>query len=228
MAGNDTMTNHDWIETFRMIPKEQHNVLVLTTLSGMDLAIEQVMRTELSFLVFRGRVVGNTDEGRVFFLPYRQIDFLQINRTVKEDEVRQMFGEKPTGALNGSPASSQSGFTTITAASGAFPPPPASGIAPAPAPAPTQVRPAAPSPARIPPGVANSPSIAARLSNIPAAALQPPPPVSARLPNVPATALVPPGGQHSIGDQPAPPRNSILERLRAQRNSILPPRPPVR
>lgn len=228
------MTNHDWIETFRMIPKEQHNVLVLTTLSGMDLAIEQVMRTELSYLVFRGRVVGNTDEGRVFFLPYRQIDYLQINRMVKEDEVREMFGEKP-GDVNGSPSSAGGSFTTITAASGAFPPQVAANgpvptyTAPAPAPAPAPMRPSAPAPApvRLPPGVANSPSIAARLSNIPSAALQPPP-APVRMPNVPAAALVPPGGHGSTGDQPAPPRNSILERLRAQRNSILPPRPPAR
>ncbi|MFO0807459.1 MAG: hypothetical protein U0746_02440 [Gemmataceae bacterium] len=222
------MTNHDWIELFRMIPKDQQNTLVLTTLSGMDLAIEQVLRTELSFLVFRGRVVGNTDEGRVFFLPYRQIDFLQINRVVKEVEVRELFGEKPA-ETNGAPPSSSGSYTTITASSGTFPQ--AAPVVSAPAvvaagPMPTSVRPAAPPPVRMPPGIASSPSIAARLSNIPTAALQPPPP-PIRMPNVPAAALVPPGGVGS-GDQPAPPRNSILERLRAQRNSILPPRPPVR
>src|SRR5205085_122349 len=49
--------------------------------------------TEGNYLVFRGRVSGITDEGRVFFLPYAQIDFLQINRQVKEVEIRRLFGE---------------------------------------------------------------------------------------------------------------------------------------
>src|SRR5207249_1116308 len=73
-----------------------------------------------------------------------------------------------------------------------------------------------------------SPSLAGRYPNVPPAAMQPPP-VSPRMSNVPAAALVPPppnGG--NVGDVPTPPRNSILERLRAQRNAILPPRPPAR
>src|SRR5438477_9786838 len=85
------MQNNDWIEVFRLIPTDQHNPLVLTTVSGIDLNIESVLRTESSMLVFRGRVSGSTDDGRVFFLPYRQIDFLQINRFVKETEITEMF-----------------------------------------------------------------------------------------------------------------------------------------
>ena len=224
------MQNPDWIELFQLIPESQHNTLVLTTLSGMDLSIETVLRMEMSYLVFRGRVCGQTDDGRVFFLPYRQIDFLQINRTVKEAEIRELFSDRPADA----PASL--GFRTITA--------PSSGNFPAEAPAPgsssqaiplSPATPAAPAAVTgrgsVPPppagrAAAPAPSLVGRLSNVPAAALHPqgaPP----RQGNVPAAALVPPpnGGSGSI---PPPPRNSILERLRAQRNAILPPRPPAR
>ena len=83
----------DWIDLFRLIPSDQHNTLVLTTASGIDLNLDTILRTEPDYVVFRGRVSGITDEGRVFFLPYRQIDFVQINRTVKEVEIRQMYGE---------------------------------------------------------------------------------------------------------------------------------------
>src|SRR5947209_2850591 len=96
-----TMQSHDWIALLRLIPAEQHNTLVLTTLSGTDINIDTVLRTELNYLVFRGRTAGSTDEGRVFFLPYRQIDYVQINRQVKEVEIRELFGERvdePAGA----------------------------------------------------------------------------------------------------------------------------------
>ena len=199
------MQNHDWIEVFRLIPVNQHNVLVLTTLSGVDLSIETIMRTELDYLVFRGRVCGSTDDGRVFFLPYRQIDYLQINRSMKEAEIKELFGETdgPKSGFLSAPGSGvpRSGYgppgSVVTAGSGSgvgraiLPPHPAATTAGGPA-------------------------------NVPAAALQPPPAPTAS--NIPPAALIPPppapGG--------APQRNSILERLRAQRNAVLPPRPPDR
>src|SRR5262245_46355197 len=229
------MQNHDWIELFRLIPAEQHNILVLTTLSGVDLSIDTIIRTESNYLVFRGRVCGNTDEGRVFFLPYRQIDFLQINRQVKEAEVRELFGgptEEPSEAA-AEPVDALSTPGTYTATSpksGQFPAvstgsSPGVPVAPTPQPAPVR---------GAPPGVAarvsNVPGVAVpRLSNVPTSALHPQ--TASRHSSVPTAALIPPGTGHSgngSGEQPppAPPRNSILERLRAQRNSILPPRPP--
>src|SRR5581483_9759377 len=93
------MQDHDWIELLRLIPESQQNILVLTTLSGVDLNIETILRTELTYLVFRGRVSGQTDDGRVFFLPYRQIDYLQINRVVKETEIREMFGDRADASV---------------------------------------------------------------------------------------------------------------------------------
>ena len=56
------MQNHDWIELFRMIPADQQNTLVLTTMSGVDLNVEVILRTELTYLVFRGRVSGITED----------------------------------------------------------------------------------------------------------------------------------------------------------------------
>jgi hypothetical protein len=206
------MQNHDWIELFRRIPEAQHNILVLTTHSGVDLSIEMIIRTELTFLVFRGRVCGQTDDGRVFFLPYHQIDFLQLNRTVKEAEIREFFGETadaPKSVVLAAPGSIPGGSALS---------PPKSGFA-----------------ASISPG--SSPQVAPMSPQVPAAALRPQPPrpgltvPSPRAPsqagNVPAAALVPPPGAGN-GAQSAVPRNSILERLRAQRNAILPPRPPAR
>jgi hypothetical protein len=171
------MQTQDWIELFRTIPEPQHNTLVLTTLSGVDLSIDTIMRTEPNYLVFRGRVCGQTDEGRLFFLPYRQIDFLQLNQLISESEIQELLSgmpdEPPTGQV-GSAVVSDLGFTDITP----------------------------------PPGAAQP---EAPISNVPLAALVPPPASAA--------------GKHEAA---AAPRSSILERLRAQRNSVLPPRPPAR
>src|SRR5436853_3906146 len=100
--GERSMQNTDWVDLFRLIPAEHHNTLVVTTLTGVDLNIELLLRTEEHYLVFRGRISGITDEGRVFFVPYRQIDYLQMNRQVKETEIRELYGGDPEA---GSPPS---------------------------------------------------------------------------------------------------------------------------
>jgi hypothetical protein len=197
------MQNHDWIDLIRMIPEVDHNRLVLTTLSGVDLSIETIIRTEKTFLVFRGRVCGQTDDGRVFFLPYRQVDYLQINRIVGEAEINELFGE-----------------TDVTSASGLLDGPPGSALE---------------FPVGAPPE--SSPGVAPAAPQVPAAAVRPAAPARAGGPksgasagNVPAAALVPPtaAGANGNATGAAVPRNSILERLRAQRNAVLPPRPPQR
>ncbi|HEX4588375.1 MAG TPA: hypothetical protein VH120_00475 [Gemmataceae bacterium] len=195
------MKNTDWIDLLRLIPEEQHNILVLTTLTGVDLNVETILRTEESYVVFRGRVSGITDEGRVFFVPYRQIDFLQINRTVKEAEIRRMYGDSPepeaerAAQEESSPASSGV-FSSIAATSGSR-----QGLTISPA------TPSAPAPAV--PSRPSLPGTVARLSTGTATASP------SKHPQTPANG----------NDGPTPPRNSILERLRAQRNSVVVTKP---
>ena len=195
------MQNADWIELFRLIPPEQQNVLVLTTISGMDLNIETILRTEPSVLVFRGRVQGSTDDGRVFFLPYRQIDFLQMNRFVRENEIQEMFSraappapepEKPERPSRVFGSATPSRGSAIYSSTG-------------------EAQPAAPR---------GAPAPATRLSGSQLGRLQ-------------TSMLIPEGAgadseNDQSGDAPAPPRSSILERLRAQRNAVMPPQPPPR
>jgi hypothetical protein len=236
------MQNRDWIDLFRLIPLDQHNTLVLTTASGMDVNLDTILRTEQDYLVFRGRVAGNTEDGRVFFLPYRQIDFLHINRQVKEVEIREMYGaldgERGEVSSPDSPPQRESSQGLSPAPTNRAEAPAAGGKRlsnpPAPATSPTVVAPVH----------GSAQGIAARLSMGPGAAptlvgrvnASSPPPAGQSVPvprnsNLPTSALVPPGatnGDASATEQASPPRNSILERLRAQRNSILPPRPPGR
>jgi hypothetical protein len=210
------MLSEDWIELLRMIPENQQNVLVLTTLTGIDLNIEVILRFEPSYLVFRGRVAGQTDDGRIFFLPYRQIDYLQLNRETKETEIRKLYGDMSDGSVASRPSSgvfngmSQSGaFAAISASSHGLSTSPNSPSAPAPA---VPTRP-------------SLPGIAARLTTNNGAGQS----IAGRLSNGPTRPGTPPPAGYTNGASPAegptPPRNSILERLRAQRNSVISTKP---
>ena len=108
------MKNTDWIDLVRLIPDDQHNKLVVTTLTGVDLNVEIILRMEEQYIVFRGRISGITDEGRVFFVPYRQIDYMQINRQVKEAEIQADVRRKPGPvAATGSPTFGNTGVRRL-------------------------------------------------------------------------------------------------------------------
>src|SRR4051794_6989905 len=89
------MVGADWIELINLIPTEQHNQLNIITRTGMELSIDSIARFERNYLVYRGRIVGNTDEGRVFFTPYEEITSIYINRFVREEDVSKLFGGAP-------------------------------------------------------------------------------------------------------------------------------------
>lgn len=186
------MENTDWINLLRLVPEQEHNKLVVTTLTGVDLNIELILRMDETFLVFRGRISGITDEGRVFFLPYRQIDYLQLNRQVKEAEIRRLFGEGDSSA-SGTFAAAHSGvFAAVEAMTGS-----------------NQGQTISPAGGTDAPARPSLPGIAAKLSNG----------------AIPATSGSTPPSPSPAGDGPTPPRNSILERLRAQRNSVVTTKP---
>jgi hypothetical protein len=195
------MVNTDWITLVRLIPAEQHNKLVLTTTTGVDLNIETVLRLEVEYIVFRGRISGITDEGRVFFVPYGQIDYMQLNRHVKEEEIHQLYGSAPQAEAE-RPASG-----VFAAPSGVFNAVPTTGSRQG-----ASASPATPfAPAQMAPGRQSLPGISALLASGTS---------NGRGSNPPAP---PPATE-----EPTPPRNSILERLRAQRNSVISNKPPGR
>lgn len=196
------MQNTDWIELFHLIPADQQNILVLTTVSGMDLNIETIIRTEPSVLVFRGRIQGSQDDGRVFFLPYRQIDFLQLNRFVRENEIQEMYAKAAPPAPPEKPPERPSRVFGVVGPSHSSAIYSSSGDAP-------QVAPR------------GAPAPAVRLSGSQLGRLQ----TAVLVPEAPAAESE---DAQSSGDAPAPPRSSILERLRAQRNAVMPPQPPPR
>ncbi len=85
------MQNASWITLLRLIPPQQFDNLVLTTASGVEINLQTLIRTEEEYVVFRGRLSGSTDTGRVFFVPYDQINFINFVKPVKEVEVNSFY-----------------------------------------------------------------------------------------------------------------------------------------
>jgi hypothetical protein len=87
------MTSDMWAWLFRRVPAEQHNQLMLMTGSGTEIAVQALLRIETDFIAIKGRLSGSQDAGRIYFIPYTNIDYFGMQRDVKETEFDAIFGE---------------------------------------------------------------------------------------------------------------------------------------
>lgn len=87
------MQSSAWISLLRLIPPAHHENLSLLTLNSTEISIQNIIRMEMDYLVLRGRLAGSSDAGRVFFVPYDQINIVAFQKEVKEPVVRAFFGE---------------------------------------------------------------------------------------------------------------------------------------
>jgi hypothetical protein len=86
------MQNESWAWLFRRVPPEQHNQLMLVTGSGTEIAVQSLLRIESTFIAIKGRLSGSQDAGRIYFIPYTNIDYFGLQRDVKESEFDAIFG----------------------------------------------------------------------------------------------------------------------------------------
>ena len=86
------MQSSVWALLLRQGPAEQHHNLMLVTSGRTEIAIQSVLRIDHQFLAIKGRLAGSQEAGRVFFIPYNQIDYLGFQQPVKESEFQEMFG----------------------------------------------------------------------------------------------------------------------------------------
>src|SRR5690348_14838699 len=85
------MAENAWATVLRQIPPEQHNQLMLVTAAGTEIAVQTILQTYPDFIAFKGRLAGSQDAGRLYFLPYQNVDYLGFVREVKDEEFVQMF-----------------------------------------------------------------------------------------------------------------------------------------
>ena len=87
------MRREDCVEMFKRIPEASHAQINLVLRNSFVLSVDVVVRFEPTYLVFRGREGGTTDEGRAFFVPYEEIGYIRLERVVRVGELKQMYGE---------------------------------------------------------------------------------------------------------------------------------------
>jgi hypothetical protein len=86
------MQGKAWMELIAKIPAVQLDGLGLITSSGVEINIQTIFRMEEDYILLRGRLMGTTDAGRIFFVPYDQINCLVYQRLLKDHEVEAWFG----------------------------------------------------------------------------------------------------------------------------------------
>ena len=88
------MRREDVTALMGKIPVRDHPKVVIVLKAGnASVSVDTLMRQEPEYLVVRGREAGTNDEGRAFFLPYEEISYLKIERLVRLNEIRAMYGE---------------------------------------------------------------------------------------------------------------------------------------
>lgn len=92
-AKGDIVRREDCLDLFKRIPETSHAQVNLVLRNQFVLSVDVVIRYEPTYLVFRGREGGTTDEGRAFFVPYEEISYARLERVVRVGELKQMYGE---------------------------------------------------------------------------------------------------------------------------------------
>src|SRR6266849_11224043 len=113
------MLSTPWIALLKKIPAEHHNQLMLVTTSGTEIALQLILVLDGECLVFKGRLSGCQDAGRLFYVPFDRIDYLGFNRVVSEDEFKTWYGDTPAASARGTEthtngSSSANGLTSRT------------------------------------------------------------------------------------------------------------------
>jgi hypothetical protein len=86
------MQDKGWATLLKFIPAERHDGLMLVTRGGTEIAIQSILRVDQQFMALKGRLAGSQDTGRLFFIPFSQLDYLGFQKSVREDEFHELFG----------------------------------------------------------------------------------------------------------------------------------------
>jgi hypothetical protein len=92
------MQCHVWASVVSQIPAEIQEQLMLVTLAGTEIALQTFLRIDREFMVVKGRLSGSQEAGRIFFIPYAQIDYLGTQQPWKDSDYEQVFGRMVTPA----------------------------------------------------------------------------------------------------------------------------------
>jgi hypothetical protein len=81
-----------WVAVLRQVPAEQQDQYMLVTVGGTEIAIQSLLRVEREFVALKGRLAGSQEAGRIFFVPFSQIDYFGTQKPIKDSEFNDVFG----------------------------------------------------------------------------------------------------------------------------------------
>src|SRR5262249_28473370 len=86
------MREVSWATLLRHIPPEQQDGMMLITKAGTEITINNLLRIDHEFVAFRGRLAGSQEGGRLFIVPYDNIDYLGTQKPIKDSDFQETFG----------------------------------------------------------------------------------------------------------------------------------------
>lgn len=93
------MQNSAWISLLQHLPRSMHDAFSLVTKTGIEIALQAILRMEEDFLVIRGRLAGTQEGGRAFFIPYADLAFVMSSKPMAESQVQGLFNGTPVLAF---------------------------------------------------------------------------------------------------------------------------------
>jgi hypothetical protein len=85
------MQNVSWATLFHHIPPERQLGMILVTRAHTEIAIQSFMRIDHEFVAVKGRLSGSQETGRVFFIPYSEINYLGFMNAVTDNDFHELF-----------------------------------------------------------------------------------------------------------------------------------------
>lgn len=108
------MRSSSWVALLQHIPPDKQDGLMLVTKSGQEININNILRVDQEFVAFRGRLSASQDAGRLFFVPFYNIDYFGYQKPIKDTDFQDTFGsfalpDSATTPAHGEPAAPSSG-----------------------------------------------------------------------------------------------------------------------
>jgi hypothetical protein len=86
------MQSTGWQSLLEMMTGRHEN-LALVLANGAQVCVHTIIRSEPEYLVVRGRLLGTVEDNGFYIVPFDQIMYLALPRTLRESDVRKLFGD---------------------------------------------------------------------------------------------------------------------------------------
>ncbi|MCI0641098.1 MAG: hypothetical protein L0Y72_13870 [Gemmataceae bacterium] len=87
------MQSVSWIALFRRVPKKLHELLTVTTVTGIEIHVQTLLRLDEDVMIMRGRLGGTNEAGRIMMVPYDYITYAGFTKKMTEADVLGIFGK---------------------------------------------------------------------------------------------------------------------------------------